>query len=109
VKGKRLSARNERQTLARLFHLHGKLSPAIRLKAIVAFFKEEPRKIWRIAFVYARANKSLQRTAPVPRMVMPLAVGIESIAAGKRFIVYHVYSRSKAASVMPTLGSGRCR
>jgi len=78
-------------------------------KAIFAFFKELPRKIWRIPFVDARANKSLQRTAPVPRLVMPLAVCIEFIAARKRFIVYHVYSRGKAASVTPTLGSGRCR
>jgi len=56
-----------------------------------------------------RPNNSLHRTAPAPRLVMPLAVSMESFAAKQRIISYHVYHRVIAASVTPMLGAGRCR
>ena len=39
------------------------------------------------------ANKSLQRTAPAPCMVMPLAIGMQSIAAKQSVISLYVHHR----------------
>ncbi len=49
-------------------------------------------------------NKSMQRTTPVPRNVMPLAILVIYSGARAATFGYHVMMLAKVASVMPLLG-----